>query len=72
MTGKILKEAIVVGVVLVIVGMVLHILTKYVMKHDMNDNMVLAVHFFVAGFIFHLLAEYLGVNKKYCNNYGKN
>jgi NhaP-type Na+/H+ or K+/H+ antiporter len=68
MTGKILKEALVVGVGLVIVGMVLHLLAKYIMKHDMNDNMVLAVHFFIAGFVLHLLCEYFGVNKWYCVN----
>jgi len=69
MTGKILKEAVVVGILLVVIGIVLHLLSKYVMKHDMNDNYILAVHFFIAGFIFHLLAEYTGMNKWYCNNY---
>jgi len=68
MTGKILKEALVVGVGLTIVGMILHLLTKYVMKHDMNDNYILAIHFFIAGFIVHLLCEYSGVNKWYCSN----
>lgn len=68
MTGKILKEALMVGVVLTVVGMLLHLLTKYVKHHDMNDNTVLAVHFFVAGFVVHLLCEYLGVNKWYCDN----
>ena len=63
MTGKILKEALVVGVVLTIVGMILHLLTKHFMKHDMNDNSILALHFFVAGFVVHLLFEYSGVNK---------
>lgn len=68
MTGKILKEALVVGVGLVIVGMVLHLLASYFMKHDMNNNMVLAVHFFVAGFVLHLLCEYFGINRWYCKN----
>ena len=28
------------------------------MKHDMNNNVVLAVHFFVAGVVVHLLTGY--------------
>jgi hypothetical protein len=68
MTGKILKEALIVGVVLTVVGMVLHLLTKYVMVHDMNDNKILALHFFVAGVVVHLLCEYTGINKWYCSN----
>ncbi len=29
----------------------------------MNDNFVLAVHFFIAGVALHLIAEYAGLNK---------
>ena len=68
MTGKILKEALIVGVLLTVVGMVLHLLTKYVMVHDMNDNKILALHFFAAGVVVHLLCEYTGINKWYCTN----
>ena len=38
------------------------------MKHDMNDNIVLASHFFIAGVVVHLLCEYFGINKWYCKN----
>lgn len=58
MTKNILIEAIVYGVALVVVGMLLHLGASKFMKHDMNNNVVLAVHFFVAGVVVHLLAGY--------------
>ena len=68
MTKKILIEAVLVGIGLVIVGMLMHLGVKAFMKHDMNNNVVLAVHFFVAGALFHLLAEYNDINKWYCKH----
>lgn len=66
MTKNILTEAVIVGVSLVIVGMVLHLIASKMKHHDMNNNVTLALHFFVAGFCVHLLAEYTGVNRWYC------
>lgn len=68
MTKKILIEALVVGVALVVVGMLMHLIASKFMKHDMNDNVVLAGHFFAAGVIVHLLCEYSGINKWYCKH----
>lgn len=68
MTKKLLTEALLVGVALVVVGMVMHLVISKVHPHDMNNNVVLATHFFVAGVIVHLLSEYTGINKWYCNN----
>ena len=68
MTKKILIEALVVGVVLVAIGMILHVLASKLKQHNMNENAVLAMHFFIVGFIFHLIAEYTGINKWYCSN----
>ena len=53
MTKKILIEALVVGVVLVAIGMILHVLASKLKQHNMNENAVLAMHFFIVGFIFH-------------------
>jgi hypothetical protein len=66
--ANVLLEALVVGVVLVVLGMILHLISMKFMKHDMNDNLTLAVHFFVIGFIFHLLCEVTNVNKWYCKH----
>jgi len=68
MTKNILTEAVIIGVALVVVGMLLHLGASKFMKHDMNNNVVLATHFFVAGVAVHLLSEYSGINKWYCKN----
>jgi hypothetical protein len=68
MTRKILTEALVVGIALVVIGMVLHLVASKIKHHNMNDNFVLAVHFFIAGFALHLIAEYAGWNKWYCSH----
>ncbi len=68
MTKKILSEAFMVGIGLLIVGMVMHLAVNKFMPHDMNNNGVLALHFFVAGALFHLIAEYGNLNKWYCKN----
>ena len=43
--------------------MVLHLVASKIKHHSMNDNFVLAIHFFIAGFALHLIAEYAGWNK---------
>ena len=66
--AEVLFEALIVGIALTIVGMVLHKGTAHFYKHDMNDSNILAIHFFIAGALIHLLCEYSGVNKWYCSN----
>ncbi len=68
MAKNILLEALIVGIGLVVVGMLMHLVASKFMKHDMNDNVVLASHFFIAGVVVHLLCEYFGINKWYCKN----
>ena len=61
MTKKILTDAFVSGIVLVVVGMLMHLVASKFMKHDMNNNVVLATHFFLIGVIVRLLSEYSGI-----------
>jgi hypothetical protein len=68
MAQKILLEALHVGIGLVVIGMLMHLVASKFKKHDMNDNIVLALYLFIAGAVFHLLYEYFGINKWYCKN----
>jgi hypothetical protein len=61
MTKKILTDAFVSGIVLVVVGMLMHLVASKFMKHDMNNNVVLATHFFLIGVVVRLLSEYSGI-----------
>jgi hypothetical protein len=66
MTKNLLTEAIIVGISLVIIGMAIHLLINKIHPHDMNNNGVLVIHFFIIGIVVHLLSEYFGINKWYC------
>jgi hypothetical protein len=39
----------------------MHLVASKFMKHDMNNNIVLATHFFLIGVIVRLLSEYSGI-----------
>ena len=49
-------------------GMVIHLIVNNIRKHDINNNLTLASHFFIAGVIVHLLYEFFSINKWYCVN----
>lgn len=70
MFQDLLIESAIAGVMLVAIGIALHYITIELFKqpHDMNDIKVFAVHLLVAGFIFHLISEWTGINKWYCKN----
>jgi amino acid permease len=62
-------EALIVGLLVIVIGMVLHYISlKVYGEHDLNDMKVFAIHLFVIGIITHLLCEYTGINKWYCTN----
>ena len=66
MTSQITKEALLTGVVVTVIGLLIHVIGMYIKHHDMNDNVVLGLHFFITGVITYLSYEYLGVHKWYC------
>jgi hypothetical protein len=60
----ILFESSIVGILLTII---IILLNDYVLKDYKNTNLI----FFISGFIFHFIFEYLSINKIYCIEYNK-
>ena len=72
---KLLKEAIIVGFVLIIIGTIVSFIVGKVFSTDLppvckdwNKNYVMEICLFFTGFTAHLAFEYTGINKWYCNN----
>jgi hypothetical protein len=61
-------EALYVGVVFVVLGLVLHMVSLKVKSHDLNNMTTYSVHLFATAVLAHLFMEYVGVNKWYCSN----
>jgi hypothetical protein len=69
MLMNILTEAGAVGVLTILIGVVLHMVSLHVYgPHDLNDMKMFAVHLFMIGVLAHLICEYTGINKWYCKN----
>lgn len=68
MNQNLLSEALAVGVMALIIGVIVHSVSMKLKKHDMNDMTVYAIHLFVIGVLIHLLCQYAGINKWYCTN----
>ena len=73
----ILKEAIVVGILTVIIGyLVSFIVAKiYAMNlpkicKEWNKNYIMEICLFFTGFFIHVFCEFTGINKWYCKNGG--
>ncbi len=72
---KLLVEASVVGVMVVVIGtLVSYFIGKFTSTDlppvckDWNKNYIMEITLFVIGFITHILCEYVGLNKWYCKN----
>ena len=63
---NLIKEALLVGIFISVLGLLLHHLASMYMKHDMNDYKIFGYHLFLIGVSGHLILEYFGVNKMYC------
>jgi hypothetical protein len=69
MNLAIFSEALALGAICVLVGIVLHYLTVQIYgHHDLNSMSIFVVHLFVIGVGSHLLCEATGINKWYCTN----
>lgn len=72
---NLLKEASVVGAIVVIVGTVVGFIVSMFMQNDMpmeckdwNKNFVMEICLFFTGFLAHVIFELIGANKWYCKN----
>lgn len=68
MNQSLASEAVAVGVMTLIIGVVVHAVSMKLKEHDMNDMTIYAIHLFVIGILVHLICQYTGINKWYCNN----
>ena len=60
---KLIIEAVAVGIGLVVLWYLFNIINK---KFTNKDNIMITL--FIVGALFHLIAEFSGVNKWYCRN----
>tara|TARA_B100000963_G_C22633171_1_gene676082 strand:+ start:65 stop:307 length:243 start_codon:yes stop_codon:yes gene_type:complete len=72
---QIIIEAIVVGIITVIIGNISGLLVASVLKvnlpeicKDWNKYYTMEITLFLTGFLIHLLCEFTGINKWYCKN----
>jgi hypothetical protein len=61
-------EALAIGVMTLVVGVIVHALSMKIKVHDMNDMTIYAIHLFVIGVLVYLICQYAGINKWYCTN----
>lgn len=73
--NQIIIEAIVVGIITVIIGNISGLLVASMLKvnlpeicKDWNKYYTMEITLFLTGFLIHLLCEFTGINKWYCKN----
>lgn len=72
---QLIIEGCVVGIVLVIIGIIVTNLFKFIHNNNLpdvcknwNKNYIMEINLFLIGYIAHMVFELTGVNKWYCNN----
>ena len=71
---SVLVEAVIVGILVVLIGFFVNSLLNYMTKNNKNLNKYLTndirmiILLFFIGVLTHLLCEAFGLNKWYCNN----
>lgn len=70
---KVLKEAIIVGICLIFFGYLGGGIAKMILpvpniNEYFNKYHIMELSLFIAGLLFHLTCEILGINKWYCKN----
>jgi membrane protein DedA with SNARE-associated domain len=72
---KLLVEAFMVGVMVVVIGTIVsYVIGKFTSTDlppvckDWNKNYIMELTLFIIGVITHILCEYTGLNKWYCRN----
>ena len=72
---QLIIEAVVVGIITVIIGNVSGLLVGSLLKVDLpelckdwNKYYTMEISLFLTGFLIHLLCEFIGINKWYCKN----
>lgn len=64
-----LIEAIVVGIMTVITGLIVQKLVSYTqLNNNLNVQSVYIIHLFIIGFLIHVMSEWVGINQWYCRN----
>tara|TARA_A100001015_G_scaffold127945_1_gene141853 strand:- start:172 stop:414 length:243 start_codon:yes stop_codon:yes gene_type:complete len=73
--NQIITEAIVVGIITVIIGNISGLLVASMLKvnlpeicKDWNKYYTMEITLFLTGVLIHLLCEFIGINKWYCKN----
>lgn len=73
----VLIEACVVGICLIPFAYIAGFIAKQIVSkpslpevcNKWNENYIMEINLFIAGFLFHLVFEYTGINKWYAENY---
>lgn len=72
---QLIIEGCVVGIVLVVIGIIVTNIFRGIYNNnlpdvckDWNKNHIMEINLFLIGFIAHMLFEWIGANKWYCNN----